>query len=58
VPSGSSRAGNQPLPVDQEKTLLAAPTALSSGVEAADRLGVPPEIGRRLLACYDGLAGG
>jgi len=37
---------------------LAASTAISTGVEAADRLGVTPEVGRRLLACYDGLAVG
>lgn len=49
--------GDEPLPDDQEKTLIAALVAISTGVEDADRLGVPPEVGRRLLACYDGLAG-
>jgi len=49
--------GDQPLPDAQEKPLIAALIAISTGVEAADRLGVPPEVGRRLLACYDGVAG-
>lgn len=51
-------ANNESLPDDQEKNLIAALVAISTGVEDADRVGVPPDVGRRLLACYDGLAGG
>lgn len=38
-------------PVDERK-LLAALIAISSGVEAPAQLGVPVEIGKRLLECY------
>lgn len=46
---------NEFLDDDEEKELLGALIAISTGVEDASRLGVPAEIGSRLLACYDGL---
>jgi hypothetical protein len=46
----------QALPDDEERKLLAALVAIYTGVEHVTRLGVPAEVGRRLLACFDGLA--
>tara|TARA_R110002095_G_scaffold104141_2_gene91239 strand:- start:3196 stop:3591 length:396 start_codon:yes stop_codon:yes gene_type:complete len=43
------------LPEDEEKKLLAALIAISTGVEDVEKLGVPPDVGRKLLACYDAL---
>jgi len=43
------------LPDDDEKKLIAALIALSTGVEDVEALGVPVEVGRKLLACYDAL---
>ena len=36
--------------------LLAALIAISTGVEDMEALGVPADVGRKLLGCYDGLA--
>jgi hypothetical protein len=47
---------NESLPDNDEKGLMAALIAISSGVEDLSKLQVPVEVGRRLLACYDGLA--
>ena len=44
------------LPDEEEKKLMAALIAISSGVEDLSKLPVPAEVGRRLLACYDGVA--
>ena len=41
------------LPDEEEKKLLAALIAISTGVDDAKKLGVPVEVGRKLLACYD-----
>jgi len=46
--------GDVKLPRDEEKSLLAALIAISMGVQNVDKLGVPAEVGRRLLACFDG----
>jgi hypothetical protein len=43
-------------PEAEERKLLAALIAISTGVNDVTRLGVPAEVGRRLLACYDGLS--
>lgn len=43
------------LPDEGEKKLLAALIAISTGVEDVGRLGVPVDVGRKLLGCYDGL---
>lgn len=44
------------LPDDIEKKLISALIAISTGIDDVTRLGVPAEIGRDLLACYDGLS--
>ena len=40
---------------ENEKKLLGALIAISSGVEDVEKLGVPADVGRKLLACYDEL---
>ena len=47
---------NESLPDKDEKKLMAALIAISTGVEDMSKLPVPAEVGRRLLACYDGSA--
>jgi hypothetical protein len=47
---------DETLPDQEEKKLLAALIAISSGVEDVSKLGVPVEVGRRLLQCYDNLS--
>ena len=42
-------------PDEEERKLLAALVAISSGVDDVKRLGLPVKVGRRLLACYDGV---
>ena len=42
-------------PEKDEKKLLAALIAISTGVEDVEALGVPVDVGRKLLACYDAL---
>ena len=42
-------------PEEDEKKLLAALIAISTGVEDVEALGVPVDVGRKLLACYDAL---
>jgi hypothetical protein len=44
---------NEMLSEEDEKKLLAALIAISSGVEDVEKLGVPADVGRKLLACYD-----
>lgn len=46
---------DETLPADQERNLLGALIAISTGVEDVAKLNVPAEVGRRLLQCYDGL---
>lgn len=46
---------DEPLPDEEEKTLLGALIVISTGVEDVSKLGVPVEVGRRLLECYDDL---
>jgi hypothetical protein len=46
----------QALADERERELLAALIVISTGVRDVSRLGVPAEVGRRLLACYDGLS--
>jgi hypothetical protein len=43
---------NKTLPDEQERKLLAALTAISSGVQDVARLNVPVEVVRRLVQCY------
>ena len=47
--------GNEMLPDEGEKKLLGALISMSTGVEDVEKLGVPVEVGRKLLACYDAL---
>jgi hypothetical protein len=47
--------GGEVLPDEEERKLIAALISISSGVEAPDSLGVPEDVGRKLLDCYDAL---
>ena len=46
---------NETLPDDEERSLVAAVIAISTGVDDVAKLNVPEEVGRRLLQCYDEL---
>jgi hypothetical protein len=46
---------DEELPAEEEKKLLGALVAISTGVEDVSKLSVPVEVGRRLLQCYDDL---
>jgi hypothetical protein len=43
------------LPDEDEKKLLGALIAISTGVEDVEALGLPADVGRNLMACYDAL---
>ena len=43
---------------ESEKELVGALVLISTGVKDAEALGVPVEVGLKLLACYDGLLKG
>lgn len=43
---------------DEERSLVAATIAISSGVDDVAKLNVPEEVGRRLIQCYDDLRNG
>jgi hypothetical protein len=43
------------LPDEDEKKLIAALIAISTGIADPNHLSVPVEVGERLIACYDGL---
>lgn len=45
----------QRLPDEQEKRLIGALIAISTGVTDVEKLGVPAEVGKKLLDCYDSL---
>ena len=45
--------GEQLLTNDDEKKLLGALVVISTGVEDVAKFGVSPDVGRKLLACYD-----
>jgi hypothetical protein len=47
---------DEDLPDEDEKKLLAALISISTGVEDVNKLGVPVEVGRKLLQCYDDLS--
>tara|TARA_R110002126_G_scaffold39822_2_gene117688 strand:- start:747 stop:1145 length:399 start_codon:yes stop_codon:yes gene_type:complete len=47
--------GDELLPDEDEKKLLAALLSISTGVEDVGILGVTEDVGRKLLACYDAL---
>lgn len=46
---------NETLPDEDEKKLIGALIAISTGVDDLKALGVTPDVGRKLLACYDTL---
>jgi hypothetical protein len=41
------------LPNEEERKLLGALVAISTGVVDVSKLNVPAEVGRRLVQCYD-----
>lgn len=47
--------GDELLPDEDEKKLIGALISVSTGVEDLAVLGVPPDVGRKLLDCYDNL---
>ena len=49
--------GNDTLPNEEERKLLGALIAISTGIEDVSKLNVPVEVGRRLVQCYDDPAG-
>jgi hypothetical protein len=49
--------GNKTLPDQDEKKLVAALVAISTGMQDVSKLGVSIEVGRRLVQCYDDPAG-
>ncbi len=49
--------GNKKLPKEEERKLLGALIAISSGIEDVSKLNVPVEVGRKLIRCYDDPAG-
>jgi hypothetical protein len=49
--------GNETLPNEEERKLLGALIAISTGIEAVAKLNVPVEVGQRLIQCYDDPAG-
>jgi hypothetical protein len=49
--------GNETLPKEEERKLLTALVAISTGVDDVAKLGVPADVGRRLMQCYDDPAG-
>ncbi|SRR5579885_2267754 len=46
---------DETLPDGEERKLLGALIAISTGVDDVAKLNVPPDVGRRLLQCYDDL---
>ena len=49
--------GNETLPKEEERKLLGALVAISTGVEHVSKLNVPVEVGRRLVQCYENPSG-
>jgi hypothetical protein len=48
---------NETLPNEEERKLLGALVAISTGVADVSKLNVSVEVGRRLVQCYDNPAG-
>ncbi len=48
---------NETLPIEEERTLLGALVAISTGIDDVSKLNVPAEVGRRLVQCYDDPSG-
>ncbi len=47
--------GDEFLADEDEKKLIVALISISAGVKDLNALGVPADVGRKLLECYDGL---
>lgn len=47
--------GNESLPDEEERKLLAALIVISTGLTDVSKLNIPIEVGRKLLQCYDEL---
>jgi hypothetical protein len=47
---------DEQLPDGEEKKLLGALIGISTGITDLSKLGVPEQVGGRLLECYDGLS--
>lgn len=47
---------DETLPDEAERNLIAALIGISTGAEDVSKLGVPVDVGRKLLECYDGLS--
>lgn len=47
--------GDETLPDEDERKMLGALIAISTGVEDVAKLNVPVEVGRKLIQCYDDL---
>jgi len=47
--------GDEMLPDEEERRLIGALIAISTGIEDVAKLNMPAEVGRRLLQCYDDL---
>jgi hypothetical protein len=45
--------GNEAQPIEEERKLLGALIAISTGMEDVSKLNVPLEVGRRLVQCYE-----
>ena len=43
---------SEPLPDDQERHMLGALVAISTGIDDLSKLNVPQEVGRRLIECH------
>ena len=48
---------NETQPDEEERKLLGALIAISTGMEDVSKLNVPAEVGRRLVQCYENPAG-
>ncbi|PQO27614.1 hypothetical protein C5Y96_18990 [Blastopirellula marina] len=48
--------GDELLSDEEEKKLIGTLVAISTGVENVTVLPVPPDVGKKLLDCYDGLS--
>lgn len=47
--------GDELLPDSEEQQLIRALIAISTGIEDVNALGVPADVGQKLLQCYDDL---
>ena len=47
--------GDELLPDEDERKLISALILISTGVEDVEKLGVPEDVGQKLMACYDGI---